>query len=126
MPYDPHKHSRRSIRLKNYDYSQPGRYFITICAQDRRCLFGEVINAEMKTNGLGEIVIQCWNDIPNKYCNVRTDEFIVMPNHFHGIIVIDDDDTLVAAIHELPPATNLGLERPLVSSSFDSASLRSG
>ncbi|HQT91530.1 MAG TPA: hypothetical protein PL001_05835, partial [Candidatus Kryptobacter bacterium] len=91
MAYDPHKHHRRSVRLKNYDYSQPGAYFITICVEDRRCLFGEIIDAEMKVNPLGEIVEQSWNNIPNKYQNVEMDEFVVMPNHFHGIIIINEN-----------------------------------
>jgi REP-associated tyrosine transposase len=70
--------------------------------QERKCLFGEVINGEMNVNRLGEIVKQCWNNIPIKYQNVETDEFVVMPDHVHGIIIINEDDTVVEAIHELP------------------------
>ena len=56
MPYDPDKHRRRSIRLKGYDYAQPGAYFVTICARDRACLFGEVVDGAMRLNAYGQIV----------------------------------------------------------------------
>jgi len=86
--FDPDRHHRRSIRLKGYDYTQPGAYFITICTRDRVCLFGEVIDGEMRLNPLGEIVRQCWWAIPEHFSHVVLDEFVVMPNHVHGIIVI--------------------------------------
>ena len=60
MPFDPQRHHRRSIRLKGYDYLQAGAYFVTICAQNRECLFGEIVDGEMRLNGQGEIVIACW------------------------------------------------------------------
>ena len=84
MSYHPYKHHRRSIRLKNYDYSRAGAYFVTMCVQRRQHIFGEIIDGKMKTNRLGEIVTECWNDIPNRYPNVQTDAFVVMPDHFHG------------------------------------------
>ena len=65
MPsYDPHRHHRRSIRLKGYDYTQPGAYFITICTQDRACLFGEVVHQKMRLNEAGRMVQTTWNEIP--------------------------------------------------------------
>ncbi len=88
MKYDPEKHHRRSIRLKGYDYSQPGAYFITIVTQERTCLFGDVVDGQMRLNDTGEIVRQCWLDIPAHFPNTGLDEFVVMPNHVHGIIVI--------------------------------------
>jgi len=91
MPYDPFKHHRRSIRLKGYDYSQAGSYFVTICVQNRECLFGEVVDGEMRLNQFGEIMFKWWNELPNYYPPVELDEFVVMPNHIHGIIVITDD-----------------------------------
>jgi len=100
MKYDPEKHHRRSIRLKEYDYSQPGAYFITIVTQDRMCLFGEVVDGKMRLNAFGEIVAQTWYELPNHTPNVALDACIVMPNHMHGIIVITDAH--VGAIHELP------------------------
>ncbi|MBE0427599.1 MAG: transposase [Nitrospirae bacterium] len=86
--YNPEIHKRRSIRLKDYDYSQAGAYFITICIKDRECLFGNIVDREMRINSAGEMVLKAWNDLPAKYSNVRIDEFIVMPNHVHGIIIL--------------------------------------
>ncbi len=90
MPYDPSKHHRRSIRLRGYDYSQAGAYFVTICALNRECLFGEVIDGELHLNPFGMIVQRWWNELPNYDEPVRLGEFVVMPNHLHGIIVITD------------------------------------
>ncbi len=84
--YNPHIHHRRSIGLKGYDYSQAGLYFITICCQNRACLFGNVVNGEMKLNDAGKIANDCWMEIPNHFPNVALHEHIVMPNHIHGII----------------------------------------
>jgi len=105
MTYDPHQHHRRSIRLKNYDYAQAGAYFVTICTKDRECLYGEIVDGEMRLNAFGEIVAECWNAIPEHFHNVELDEFVVMPNHVHGIIVIVDSD--VGAQHAAP------LQRPI-------------
>jgi putative transposase len=93
MPYDPTKHHRRSIRLKGYDYSRPGAYFVTICTQDRACLFGDVIHQDMSLNGAGAIVQKTWIDLPNRFPTIQLDEFVVMPNHVHGIIVMTDNHT---------------------------------
>lgn len=79
---------RRSIRLKNYDYSQAGAYFVTICAQNRECLFGEIVDGVMQLNDAGLMVQSVWNDIPTFYPNVETDAFVVMPNHIHGVVVL--------------------------------------
>jgi len=86
--YDPHCHHRRSLRLQNYDYTQVGAYFVTICTKDRKCLFGEIMDSEIRLNEVGQIVIACWNGIPNHFPNVELDMFVVMPNHLHGVIVI--------------------------------------
>ncbi|RIY36850.1 hypothetical protein CKY20_04795 [Capnocytophaga canis] len=86
--YNPDKHKRRSIRLKGYDYSREGLYFITICCQNRAHYFGEIINEEMQLNEIGEIAQKCWRDIPNHFKNVLLHTFVVMPNHIHGIIEI--------------------------------------
>jgi REP element-mobilizing transposase RayT len=88
--FDPRKHHRRSIRLRDYDYSRPGAYYVTICAYRRKCLFGEVVKGEMMLNPFGEIVDAYWNAIPGHFPNVELDFFIVMPNHMHGILVIVD------------------------------------
>lgn len=90
MTYDPEKHHRRSIRLKEYDYSQSGAYFVTICTYNRECLFGEIANGEMNLNDAGRMVQQVWNELLQFYIGVDIDVFIVMPNHVHGVIVIDN------------------------------------
>jgi len=97
---------RRSIRLKGYDYSCPGSYFITICTQHHEEIFGKIIDGEMLLNEIGEVTQRCWKEIPNHFKNVELDQFICMPNHVHGIIVIWSNDydkpKNVGAIHELP------------------------
>jgi REP element-mobilizing transposase RayT len=90
MKYNPQKHHRRSIRLKGYDYSQAGAYYVTIVAQNRLCLFGNVANAEMQLNDAGRMLQSQWEYLPQRFPNVELDEFIVMPNHIHGILVITD------------------------------------
>jgi REP element-mobilizing transposase RayT len=88
--YDPNKHHRRSIRLKGYDYSQVGAYYVTIVAHHRECLFGEVVNGEMKLNRYGEIVQSEWLELPKRFEFVVLGVFIVIPNHFHGIVFFLD------------------------------------
>jgi REP element-mobilizing transposase RayT len=78
------------MRLKGYDYTQAGAYFITLCVQQRLCLFGEVIAGLFVPNQYGALVAQAWNDLPNHYPHVSLDQFVVMPNHVHGIIVLSD------------------------------------
>ena len=97
MPYDPNRHHRRSIRLKGYDYSQAGAYFITLCTQDRACLFGRVMNGEMRLNDAGRMVLAEWNRLPERFPQVVLDAFVVMPNHVHGILVITDPAPTVGA-----------------------------
>ncbi|MCL2417099.1 MAG: transposase [Bacteroidales bacterium] len=88
MRYNPNIHNRRSIRLKNYDYSQPGLYFITICVRNSKHLFGKIQNGRMILNEYGEIATQCWLKIPQHFPNTILHEFVIMPNHVHGIIQI--------------------------------------
>ncbi len=88
MPFDPKKHRRRSIRLGGYDYSQAGEYFITLCTQKMRCLFGDVRNGEMHLNRLGQIVESEWRKTPLLRPMVDLGDFVVMPNHLHGFFVI--------------------------------------
>lgn len=84
------KFNRQSIRLPGYDYSQENYYFITICTARRRCLFGRVEDYGMHLNKLGRIIRYQWENIPNRYENVWLDEYVIMPNHVHGIIKIID------------------------------------
>jgi REP element-mobilizing transposase RayT len=88
MKYNPNIHHRRSIRLKGYDYSQNGLYFITICTQNREHLFGTITNGQMALNPMGEIAHNEWFKTASMRPNIRLHEFIVMPNHIHGIIEI--------------------------------------
>lgn len=79
---------RKSIRMPSYDYSFPGEYFITICTNKQLDKFGEVIEGKLILNNIGEIVYKFWFEIPKHFANVELDEFVVMPNHFHGIIFL--------------------------------------
>ncbi|MFP4642299.1 MAG: transposase [Dehalococcoidia bacterium] len=88
MKYAPERFYRRSIRLKGYDYSRPGSYFITICTQNRECLFGEIKDGAMSLNNAGQIVAEEWEKSADIRNGIELDEFVVMPNHLHGIIVI--------------------------------------
>jgi putative transposase len=88
MKYDPAIHHRRSIRLPGFDYSKPGQYFVTICTQHRLCLFGTIENGKMSLNEYGEIVQAAWDDLPCHYQNINLHEFVIMPNHVHGIVGI--------------------------------------
>ena len=89
-PYNPEKHHRRSIRLRDYDYSQAGVYFITLCTQNRKCLFGEISDGQMVLNDAGRVADKCWCDIPVHFPRVELDEWVIMPNHVHGILFIVD------------------------------------
>lgn len=86
--YDSQKHNRQSIRLKGYDYSQPGYYFVTICVADRYCLFGKIVDEQIILNEYGQIAKKEWVRTEKLRDNVRLDEYVVMPNHIHGIIII--------------------------------------
>ncbi len=88
MKYDPAVYHRRSIRLSGYDYSKPGMYFITICTQHRKCLFGTISDGKCRLNDAGGMVETVWNEIPFYYPGINIDEFVAMPNHIHGIVVI--------------------------------------
>jgi len=88
MNYNPGIHHRRSIRLKGYDYSKPGAYYITVCTQNRICLLGDVKDGKMILNKFGEAIIEKWYNIQKHFQFVRLDEFCTMPNHIHGILFI--------------------------------------
>lgn len=103
MKYDPDIHHRRSIRLREYDYSATGAYFVTICTQGRECRFGVVADGTMHLNDAGSMVSEWWLKLPGKFPCVVLDECTIMPNHFHGIIVINDADTVGAPPCGCPP-----------------------
>jgi REP element-mobilizing transposase RayT len=100
--------SRKSLRLPDWDYSQPGAYFVTVITRQRECLFGEIVNGKMKLNEAGQIVWDVWKSLPARYPYIAADEAVVMPNHFHGIIIVKEYPPVsvtaapVRAVHELP------------------------
>ena len=100
MPFNPDIHHRRSVRLLGWDYSSPGVYYITICTHRRECLFGGVITGEMRLNQFGDAADACWRAITDHTQCIELDEWVVMPNHIHGLIVILD--TSVGARHAVP------------------------
>lgn len=91
MNLNARKQHRRSIRLAGYDYTQPRGYFVTVCTQKRMCLFGEIENEDMVLNVLGKIILEKWNRIPHHFQHVQLDTFQIMPNHIHGIIMINNE-----------------------------------
>jgi REP element-mobilizing transposase RayT len=101
------KHRRRAIRLREYDYRQPGAYFITVVAHRRAVLFGEIEGGETRLNEFGQIVERAWTDLPEHYLNVQCDAFVVMPNHIHGIIVLGEP--IVGAGFKPAPTRRHGL-----------------
>jgi putative transposase len=92
MEYNPNYHHRRSIRLPHYDYSQSGIYFVTICTYKKQCLFGEIKEGKMSLNQIGKIVAQEWLKSSIIRQELELDEWIIMPNHLHGIVVITKND----------------------------------
>jgi putative transposase len=91
MAFNPDIHHRRSIRLRDYDYSSAAAYFVTLCASQRECLFGEVVDGEMCSNEAGRMVTAIWAALPARFQNMHLDQYSMMPNHFHGIIMIDNN-----------------------------------
>jgi len=104
--------NRQSIRLKKYDYSQSGLYFVTICAQNRECLFGDIVDEKMIFNDVGNMIEKQWNNIPERFNVVVLDTFQIMPNHIHMIIHIVGATLVVApsirAGIKSAPTTTLG------------------
>ena len=88
MRYDPLRHRRQSIRLKGYDYTQAGEYYVTLCVRDREPLLGKILCNEMRLSRIGEIVKECWEGIPKHFPGSRLDEFVIMPDHMHGIVIL--------------------------------------
>jgi putative transposase len=90
--YDPKKHHRRSHRMKNYDYSRAGGYYLTMNTQYRKWLFGEVIDGVMQLSEAGKMVERVWRELPERFPGIRLDAWVVMPEHFHGVILIEGED----------------------------------
>ena len=107
MKYDPNIHHRRSIRLKGYDYSQAGRYFVTICVQNKEHLFGKIINGEMILNDAGKMVAKWCAELSHKFPDITSEIYVVMPNHFHVIIVNHGAPVPVPVVPVVPVGANL-------------------
>jgi putative transposase len=88
MPEPPH---RKSLRIPHYDYHQANGYFVTICTHNRACLFGTIENAQMLLNEWGKIAQLCWLEIPKHLPNIEIGEYVIMPNHMHGLIFMEND-----------------------------------
>jgi hypothetical protein len=107
MAFDSEVHHRRSIRLSGYDYSESGAYFLTLCVRDMKPLFGRVAEGKMGLSPTGLVVQECWLEIPRHFRQVELDEFVVMPNHLHGILLFT-----VGARHGVPEVANVGARHP--------------
>jgi len=117
MSYNPKLHHRRSIRLRGYDYSQQGAYFITLCLQNRRHLFGRVHNKTMLLSAMGQIAHQHWLQLTERWPHLELGAFQVMPNHFHGVLIIVGAPVGVPLAgtqtpDEIPDADPVGEPRP--------------
>ncbi len=111
--YDPQKHHRRSIRLKDYDYTQSGAYFVTIVAWHRREVFGQVHTGEIQLSSAGQIVWQVWENLTRHFKNITLGSVVVMPNHFHGIIMIEGRGEASAGIDRASSSSHLADASPL-------------
>ncbi|MCR4304169.1 MAG: transposase [Gallionella sp.] len=105
--FNPDIHHRRSVRLRNYDYSQAGAYFITLCTQERKCLFGALAGDVVQLNEAGRLAQNIWDALPEHYSCIELDSFVVMPNHIHGIILLNTAGARFIASND-DGAANLG------------------
>jgi REP element-mobilizing transposase RayT len=110
--YNPAIHHRRSIRLPEYDYSREGAYFITLCVHNREWLFGEIVDGEMRLNEYGEIMRDVWLETSTIRPNVELSEWVVMPNHFHAIVIITRRGVLQYAPTDIPTSIHPKLQSP--------------
>jgi putative transposase len=108
MNYDPTFHHRRSIRIPDYDYSQPGKYFITLITKHRECTLGKVIFGKNQLNEAGKIVASIWKSLPERYPQIDLGESVVMPNHFHFVITIQPGKSVVPIENEGQNIYNMG------------------
>jgi extradiol dioxygenase family protein len=105
MKQNPVLHHRRSIRLKDYDYSQQGTYFVTVCTYNRKCNLGKVVNDEVQLNRYGHIVENEWIKTADIRKNIKLDTYVIMPNHLHGILLITDSR---GTVHRAPTVEQFG------------------
>ena len=111
MDYDSALPRRRSLRLQGYDYAKAGAYFVTVATENRLCLFGEVDGGEMRLNETGRLVDEAWQWLETRYPLVALDEYVVMPNHLHGVLAITDEDGRAGASRRAPTGERSGAGR---------------
>ncbi len=90
MKFNPDKHHRRSVRLRGYDYSRPGAYFVTVCSYGKQAIYGEILGNDVCLSDLGEIVNSSWLRIPKHFPSVKLDEFVIMPDHIHAVLMLTE------------------------------------
>jgi REP element-mobilizing transposase RayT len=93
MTIEPEQQHRKSIRMKGYDHSLPGAYFVTILSKRRASIFGNVVKGDVILSSIGLVVQDCWNNIPINSSIITLDDFVLMPNHLHGILIILKSDS---------------------------------
>lgn len=103
MSKSPGSYRRKQNRYPGYDYSNPGEYYVTLCTENRLPLFGEVINSEVALNEIGDMIVEEWNSLPERFPGVELDAMIVMPDHLHGVIVLGADP----AVPRLPKLSDV-------------------
>jgi REP element-mobilizing transposase RayT len=101
------KYRTESIRVTEWDYSSNGYYFVTICTKNQECFFGNVIDSKVVLTSIGEIARQYWQAIPEHFQEVKLDEFIVVPNHLHGIVIISNVETCHGMSLQKPSNRNI-------------------
>jgi len=112
MKYDPDKHHRRSIRLEGYNYSSGSAYFVTICTFQRQCLFGQIVDGEMQPNEIGQIVAEEWLQSRMIRKEIDFDQWVIMPNHLHGIVLIELIDPV--GVNDRLPLQRMGQPQRVV------------
>jgi hypothetical protein len=115
MNINPEQLERRNPRLEGFDYGLPGMYFVTICTQDRACLFGAIHDHEMHLNDAGRMILEAWQQLPTFYEGIDVDAFVVMPNHVHGIVQIVGRPPVVAPANDPSPNENPSTQNPATS-----------
>jgi putative transposase len=98
MKFDPEKHHRQSTRLRNFDYSSAGAYFVTICVFQRECICGEITNGEMILSSAGERTLEVWEELPSRFPIIELDAFVIMPNHLHGVFCLTGEASEAVSI----------------------------
>ena len=108
-----------STRLANWDYSKDGAYFITLCTNNREYYFGDIVNCELTDTNHSKISMECWLDLPNHYINCLLDKFVIMPNHVHGVIIIDNDRHKAGSILKLLEHSGIKVKFDFLATVFD-------